>query len=237
VGRSYVVAGLGTLVTVVLGVGVLAMWSLATPSVDGLPRLTDFYSATWGDGLFLPLAVGSLLLLVARLGTIGRRAIVVLSAVGLLAGVASQAVWLADPAPRLNWTLPAPHQFTAAGWYHAAFLVVASMVFVTLVGTVVIQLRGRPDKAAADSVAFTVFLLAAGGFAALVVRDGAAGPWHLAQLATWVLVVCALLGLVLGVWSRIPGSCCSRWWRHVLRSPPWWERRVDGSPQQLWRRR
>jgi hypothetical protein len=34
--------------------------------------------------------------------------------------------WLASAHPLLNWTLPAPHVFSFPGWYHAAYLVVAS---------------------------------------------------------------------------------------------------------------
>jgi len=210
VGKPSVVATLGGVVTFVAGFGVLSVWSVCTTTPAGLLRLGDFYSATWGDGLFLPLAVGSLLYLVAGLGSIGRRSLAGLAAVGLVAGVVSQVAWLVDPAPRLNWTLPEPHHFAAAGWYHAVFLAVLSAVFVALLGAVVIGLRKAPAKDVMRSAAFTVFLLSMGGFAALVVRDGEAEPFSLAQLATWALVLGGLLGLLLGVFALARAS-----WRLV----------------------
>jgi hypothetical protein len=91
--------------------------------------------------------------------------------VGAGIGIVTQAHWLADPSPQLNWTLPKPHHFTAAGWYHAVFLVVMTSTFTGLWGTVlargaaVDRLSSRPKTAVAAAAAASV------GFAALVILD------------------------------------------------------------------
>lgn len=118
-------AALAAATVAVAGFGVLtAFWALQ-PSPAHLPGLFDFASATWGDGVALPLMAGSLAYAI-RLLPAARHDAVLAGVAGLLGaaiGVATQVSWLGADAPRLNWTLPRPHHFTAAGWYHAAFLV------------------------------------------------------------------------------------------------------------------
>ncbi|HEV2375916.1 MAG TPA: hypothetical protein VGS19_27585 [Streptosporangiaceae bacterium] len=47
-------------------------------------------------------------------------------------GVATQISWKASASTPLNWTIPAPHTFNFAGWYHAVFLSLASALFAAL---------------------------------------------------------------------------------------------------------
>jgi hypothetical protein len=122
-----------------LGLGALSSiyavghWTIA-------PGLFWFRSATWGDGLLLPLA-GGLLLGVARSLPPSKGDRLWGAAGALLGAVAGALVlwqWLRDPAPALNWTLPRPHVFNIAGWYHAIFLgafssFVTGLYFVVLV--------------------------------------------------------------------------------------------------------
>ncbi|SDP26677.1 hypothetical protein [Lentzea jiangxiensis] len=109
------------------GFGVLVAASLLGLGDPTLPSLTSFRSATVGDGLLLPmLAYAS----VRAATPIRHRGRVVLAGVaGCAVGAATQVWWLADPAPRLNWTFPAPGTFNAVGWYHALFLTVACGFF------------------------------------------------------------------------------------------------------------
>lgn len=100
------------------------LWSFSSHSSE-LKGLYHYVSSTLGDGLFLPLAAGSIEYARAQLHSSE-----VPSKLPLLAGafsgalaIATQISWLADPNIDPNWTIPAPHTFTVAGWYHAAFSV------------------------------------------------------------------------------------------------------------------
>ena len=76
-----------------------------------LPGLYDYWSATVGDGLLLPLAVASLVEVLARTEPVGGEPGwgVLGAAIGGLAGTTTQMAWLADDSPALNWTLPDTH--------------------------------------------------------------------------------------------------------------------------------
>jgi hypothetical protein len=95
--------------------------------------LYDFKSATWGDGIILPLLAYFLVRLGSWHKPLERRrerlAVGVVAALCGLGGALTQIEWLRDPQTVLNWTIPAPGQFNAAGWYHAAFLCGASALF------------------------------------------------------------------------------------------------------------
>lgn len=106
------------------GFGVLNVFWLTRSVSPQLRGLYTYWSATLGDGLLLPVVVFALIraLQVAPTARAVRLFGMVGAFVGVLSGVALQYSWLADPHPALNWTLPAPGYFNAAGWYHAAFL-------------------------------------------------------------------------------------------------------------------
>ncbi|WKV75326.1 hypothetical protein AW27_029645 [Streptomyces sp. PCS3-D2] len=64
---------------------------------------------------------------------------------GSLLGSWTQVQWLRDDAPVLNWTLPRPHHFNAAGWYHAAFLIAMSGVVAALWAWGLMRTAHAPD--------------------------------------------------------------------------------------------
>jgi hypothetical protein len=140
---------LGALGVLVAGFGALLVFWLSAdwPTENGL---FHYLSATLGDGLLLPLMVAILIGGIASLpathddrlrGCAG-------FAIGTLAGMATQAAWLADDSPSLNWTLPAPHQFNAPGWYHAVFLSLVSGLLLGLAVVAATRVRAaRGDDA------------------------------------------------------------------------------------------
>lgn len=181
-----------------IGFGVMNAWWLAAPHTE-LPGLYDYASATWGDGLLLPLAIAALWTMVMPTRTsvvLASRVLPsVLGGIGVLAGGVMQTVWLLDPAPRLNWTLTAAHHFTAAGWYHAGFLAITSGLFLSGTGLLIIRIRQGYVPAPGPVV---VLVLTMTGFATLVVRDGFTEAATVAQLATWVtLAIGALVAAML----------------------------------------
>jgi hypothetical protein len=97
---------------------------------SGLPGLFHYHSATWGDGLLLPLLALFLALLTRDLPKPSKQwPTWVARAVGAASGALVVFTWWADPKPSANWTIPRAHVLTHAGWWHAGFLVAASAFF------------------------------------------------------------------------------------------------------------
>lgn len=162
----------------VTGFGVLlALWTLGARP-DGRPGLFPFKSATWGDGLALPLMTGFLVYATRALPPArGDRRFAVAAAVfGGALGLLSQVLWLADPDPRPNWTLPRPHRFTAAGWYHAVFVVAVCALTAALLGLVLNRLTLAVRRPRRASAALTAGIACGLGFVALLVLDADAAP-------------------------------------------------------------
>ncbi|MFI5896693.1 hypothetical protein ACIA5D_42005 [Actinoplanes sp. NPDC051513] len=159
-----------------------------------MPGLFDFASATWGDALALP-AMTALLVYAVRTLPAARGdrpfALVAAALAGAL-GVTSQALWLAAGHPRPNWTLPRPHRFTAAGWYHAAFVtamcaLIAGLLALAL-NRVTLAARRPWPVVAAIAAAIACGLV----FTALLAADTHATPGG-AGLAGVLLALVALL--------------------------------------------
>jgi hypothetical protein len=175
----------------VSGFGVVwLMWTMGEHAPE-LLGLTSYRSATWGDGLLLPIASASLVYAIRRLPP-AHREVLWCSAAAVLAtltGAATQVFWLLDPSPRLNWTIPAPHQMNYAGIYHGLFLTGASALFAVLWVLLLRRIRGLPTNlglagrtAVQRAVVLAISCMAAFGW--LVVRDNASTEKTNAGLAT-----------------------------------------------------
>jgi hypothetical protein len=155
------------------GFGALTVFALIRPGPARLPGLYDFASATWGDGIAVPLMTGSLVHAARTLPPATRDAAVATMA-GLLGaglGVASQAYWLSVDTPQLNWSFPRPHHFNAAGWYHAVYLVVMCGIAAALWALAL----NRAVRAARVRRSLFLALAAGAAFLALLAADAQAG--------------------------------------------------------------
>ena len=155
------------------GFGALLAFWLGGPHPAALPGLFDFTSATWGDGLLLPVMTGLLGYAVRTLPAApgDLRLALAGAPIGGMLGVGSQAWWLIAARPRPNWTLPAPHTFTAAGWYHAAFVATVCTSIAALLGV----LLNRSTAARRWPPAATLGIATGVAFIALLVVDARAG--------------------------------------------------------------
>jgi hypothetical protein len=174
------------------GFGALLGFHLFMPREEGLPGLFDFASATWGDGLALPVMAAALAYGITRLPPAHRER-ALSGAAGLLGGLvgaATQVQWLLDQAPRVNWTFPRPHHFNAAGWYHAGFLTLMSAVSAFLWMLALVRLVSCSREATGDrrpaAVGVVVGFLAAATFAVLLAVDAAPDPRTASSTATAV---------------------------------------------------
>jgi hypothetical protein len=180
----------------------LLFWHLGSYHT-GVPGLFEYRSATWGDGLLLPLLAFCLGVLIVSLPGVGRRWPTVLAViVGAGAGGLVILSWLTDPAHSVNWTMPRPHYLNAPGVWHAVFVVFASALFAGLWIEVLRRLR----SASADQVnAWLCSVPAAGavagtaGYAWLATVDSAraagtaAGRGSLVALGLAALLLAASL--------------------------------------------
>ena len=121
--------GLGVAV-LALGWGVMGILWMLTDEPRPERGFTFFASGFLGDLLFLPTLSGGLLAYVlirkscAKEETAAssrRRRGIVSAVAGFTVGAAIQAEWLISADTELNWTIPTPHTFNFAGWWHAGF--------------------------------------------------------------------------------------------------------------------
>jgi hypothetical protein len=132
--------------------------------------------------------------------------------VGALAGAAVQASWFLDADPQVNWTLPAPHTFSAPGWYHAGFFVAFSSFAASSLLLMVGRLRSAgPDVDVRTEV--TVLVGAVACFLGLVVADS----WPSASTSSSAVTILASVAVLVAglgalVWAARAGTQEIVWW-------------------------
>lgn len=97
-----------------------------------------------------------------------------LGALGFAIGIATQVAWLRADHPRLNWTLPRPHHFNAAGVYHGIFLTAMCAVTAYLWALAVVRYARCKDahrRGSRNGVSLIVAAVAALGFLVLLQVD------------------------------------------------------------------
>ncbi|TQJ33054.1 hypothetical protein FBY36_0258 [Arthrobacter sp. SLBN-122] len=216
--RSLWASSILALAVCLSGFGALSVWWFSGSHPSSLPGLFDYRSATWGDGLFLPLFAGALAWASSKLprpdGYLLRGSA---GFVGVSSGVVVVVVWMTDASVQPNWTMPRAHQLNAAGWYHAGFLIGAAGLLAWLWADFVQRLRNafsNPSTVAKGRTVLTsgAVAIAWGAFIAYCfvagIDSGAVGLTQAGQAS--LVSLCASL-LVLG--SSIMWAVG---WRHFL---------------------
>lgn len=115
------------LIVFIFGFGAMYLFWIYGTYPHELPGLFSYYSSGIGDSIFLPVmsAGFAMFFLNSDYNLTKKQKVVtiVFGIIGALSGIALQVSWLINSDIGLNWTIPKPHCFNAAGWYHAAFLV------------------------------------------------------------------------------------------------------------------
>lgn len=175
------------------------------------PRGLFYYdSASWGDGLLLPLAAAALVWLNQQLpftagGTV--RAIGALA--GFAAGVGVVSSWITDSEAVSNWTMPEAHELNFPGYLHAGFLIGASTLFAALWTEFFVSLRKAfsvADESGGRVLGSGGFALAVGtslAFGLLAVRDnvGAVELTDASRSSVLALVAAVLVLAVALAWA------------------------------------
>ncbi len=118
---------LAGLIVFISGFGVMYLFWILGTYPKNLPNLFSYYSSAIGDSVFLPiLSAGFTMFFLNsdyKLSKKQKIIAIIFGIIGIFSGIALQASWLINPDIGLNWTIPKPHHFNAAGWYHAVFLI------------------------------------------------------------------------------------------------------------------
>ena len=172
--------------------------------VPGLPGPFAFASVTWGDSLALPAMTGLLTYAVRALPPArADRAFAVTSAVlAGAAGATSQILWLTADHPRTNWTLPRAHRFTAAGWYHAAFVTAFCAALAALLALALNRAILTPHPPGRALIAIGAAVVAGLAFAALLASDAGTTPTGAGLIGVLAAVPVALLAAAVLVVRR-----------------------------------
>jgi hypothetical protein len=191
------------------GFGVLwCLWRFGNWPSDR-PGLFDYRSAVWGDGVLLPVMAFALVYAARRLPTAPaeRRWCIAAGGTGILVSSVAQLLWLLDPSPRLNWTLPSPHRLNFAGIYHACFLILATGFFVALWVLTLRRVRVAPSASHPLEprwafAAIGVAALCVAGFFSLLLIDNQAARGTRSSDVTEVLAAgSGVVLLLLLFWS------------------------------------
>lgn len=113
------------------------MWEVIG-NPQGLRGFFFYRAATIGDGICLPILVGSAVtfnLYNKAFCNQGRKISLLISLAVSLIAVIIQASWLIRDDTVLNWSIPIKHHFNVAGWYHSLF-------FIVIFGVVTFQICG-----------------------------------------------------------------------------------------------
>lgn len=204
--RQSVVNGL---VTLGAGFGVMNAFYLAATHTT-TRGLYTYWSATLGDAVALPILVGSLTEASIELGGVRSVPRIVrwtAGVVGAGAGLATQIAWLADPSPDPNWTIPEPHTFTVAGYYHAVFTVALAGYVASRVISCAWLLRESRMRESRPSInvlkSLAVAGIAAVCFVVLVVADNLGNRGRGASMSSLIAVaVASAASAGVAGWSR-----------------------------------
>ncbi len=201
--------------TSVAGFGALsAFWFLGEWRQE-VPGLFDYRSAVLGDGALLRIVVAILYGVLRACSLVAVPHEPAWATVSALAGGAvgalTQAAWLFDDSPALNWSFPRAHHFNAAGWYHAGFLTCASglvTAFAVLAGRRIRAKRhGDPDavRDVARSPWLGLLFGAAVALAGLIAIDNTrASGTHAGDATAAALSGATVGGLLLMGWAFGP---------------------------------
>jgi hypothetical protein len=200
-------AMLVALTVLVFGFGALNAASAIMTLSPGLRGLYTYRSATVGDGFLLPLLAYGLTRAASAQDSWPRHSwlVIVCAALGGCAvGVATQVAWKVSATTPLNWTIPAPHSFNFAGWYHAVFLSLASALFAGLGAALWLRLRAEPASQTLSRLrmqgAFAITCPAL-AFSGLLALDNVPAGHDPLRVSTFILPVATLLALCLLIFS------------------------------------
>lgn len=166
-----------------------------------LKGLYSYWSSSLGDAIFLPVAVGACVEFLGRTEIRSAERCVGLVAAlgGLTCGTLLQVAWLGDSDIEPNWTIPEPHTFNAAGWYHAGFTCVLLAVGSSLVAKIFWRVFRGVSLKRESLIPLGLAIASSGSFAVLLLIDNAETLQAAASRSTVAACVSVSFVCLLGV--------------------------------------
>lgn len=173
--KKFLLSFLAGAAVFISGFGAMYLFWITGDYPSGLPGLFSYYSSAIGDSVFLPvIGMGFTLFFLNsdhQLTPKQKGITAAAAAVGAFGGAALQASWLANPNIILNWTIPRTHYFNAAGWYHAAFLVLMMAFCAYSAARWLITVHSKAEHTASDHILSSVIWGTGAGFLYMYVLD------------------------------------------------------------------
>jgi hypothetical protein len=208
------------LVIWIFGYGALRLFSSVATYPSELPGLDSFRSATWGDGVALPIYAAGLVLLRGQLPKPKYASISIYAGIlGLLAGCFVIWNWLYGTDQVLNWTMPQPGVLNLAGIWHAGFLISASAYFSFQTVDFGCRLRAmlsssrgiQTGRRILRSGTFVVTMSAINSYIILAAVDGAKASSSRAGLSSLIALAIALSVILIGLLWVARGATRDMW--------------------------
>jgi hypothetical protein len=201
---ALIASAIAALLVFVAGFGAMLAFWLNGKNNPHLKGLWSYPSATYGDGLLLPVLMGTLVGVAWYLSARPSRkqeTWIAVSATGLgfAAGAATQVAWLVDSKPTLNWTLPRPGHFTGAGWYHAIFLCCMVALLMAVVALLYLRLRASRQNVHEPNSIAIVLVIDGLTFVWLIIHDSVSGSSVALAGVTSAIGVVTAIGILVGL--------------------------------------
>jgi len=195
-----------------------------------------FYSATWGDGLFLSTMIASMIvyLMAASLyRTIKTKLWVertswAIGSIGGFVGAMVQISWVTNHNIITNWTIPYPHYFNYPGWYHAGFFIImfgAIAYFTTRIflERIFVAPHARV-KSSLMNLSYSLIWFGIAGFVFTRLKDepyiGFLGNYDFKSVSDAPIVITAIV--IIGIIYSKTTSIIARWINRTRSGPVLW---------------
>lgn len=196
---SYLKKGiLAAAVVFFMGFGIMNIFWMNYTGSNELLGLYDYKAATIGDGILLPILIGTIVSYLNKnnvLTTRQRTYSYVVGCIFLVIAIFIQIDWLNNENIELNWTIPKTCYFSCAGWYHAFFFItmffLISMMF-TRFWLTRMSLR-ELQKNIFDKLCSAVIWMAGSGFIFMHVLDDYGDTYNTIMLLFFTYIFLIIL--------------------------------------------
>lgn len=173
--RAILIGILSGMTVFLLGFIIMYLMWKVIGNPQGLRGFFYYRAATIGDGICLPILVGSATAFNwynKEFCNQGRKIKLLISLTVLVFAVIIQASWLIRNDTVLNWSLPIKHHFNVAGWYHSIFFIVIFGVVTYLMCGIWFVLRERrAEYLWFEKVLYSLFVFAGVWFLSMHITD------------------------------------------------------------------
>lgn len=159
--KAIIMGMLAAGITFISGFGIIYLMWINIGTMDNLPGLFDYRAATYGDAVCLPLLIGTMTAFIkmnAPIDKKNKRSCLLFGVSAAIAGAGIQASWLISDNTGLNWTIPIPHYFNVAGWYHSVFFIVMFFAIAYLVTCIYYVTKNKDEFSFGEQIDLILFV-------------------------------------------------------------------------------